>query len=169
MVYTWARAFKAIGIKENEVVPYYGPFFPDVGAMTFALNIIGACPYFLKLAINPEALAEETADSRIAIVYDDMWADVSIEFSKDRFEKVIIVTAADAMPFPKKQIVSFIGKLKSSQRKSRNRDSKKYLMLGQAKRYAEKYQDEIRAPFVPGRPAFIVDCQVELTHFFVEN
>ena len=33
MVYTWARAFKALGVKEDEVIPYYGPFFPDVGAM----------------------------------------------------------------------------------------------------------------------------------------
>ena len=48
MVYTWARAFKAIGVKENEVIAYYGPFLPDVGAIAFAMNIIGACPTFLQ-------------------------------------------------------------------------------------------------------------------------
>ena len=59
-VYVWARAFKSLGVQENEVIPYYGVFTPDVCAMTLALNMIGACPYFLKLAISPEALAEET-------------------------------------------------------------------------------------------------------------
>lgn len=68
-VYTWAKAFKSLGVKENEIVSYYGVFMPDVCAMTFALNMIGACPYFLKLAISPEALAEGTKDSRIAIVF----------------------------------------------------------------------------------------------------
>ena len=155
MVYTWAKAFKALGIKEDEVVPYYGPFFPDVGAMAFALNIIGACPYFLKLAISPEALAEETKESRFAIVYNDMWANVSWEFSKDRFEKVIIVSVTDAMPTPKKQIVSLLGKLKRDKSASQIPSGDKYLQLGEAKKYAKRFQGEVRAPFAADRPAFI--------------
>lgn len=155
MVYTWARAFKAFGIEEDEVIPYYGPFFPDVGAMAFALNIIGACPYFLKLAISSEALAEETKDSRFAIVFDDMWANVSGEFSKDRFEKVIIVTAADDMPSPKKQIVSLLGKLKRDKDSPKVPHDGKYLRVSQAIRYAEQYHGDVRVPFVPSRGAFI--------------
>ncbi len=155
LVYTWARAFKALGVKEDEVVPYYGPFFPDVGAMAFALNIIGACPYFLKLAISPSALAEETRESRIAIVYDGMWANVSGEFSKDRFEKIIVVTATDAMPSPKKQIVSLLGKLKGDKNTPKLPEGDKFLRVDAAKRYADEYTGEVRVPFVPGRPAFI--------------
>lgn len=155
MVYTWARAFKALGVKEDEVVPYYGPFFPDVGAMAFALNIIGACPYFLKLAISPETLAEETKDSRIAIVYDEMWANVSSEFSKDRFEKVIIVKATDAMPNPKKQIVSLLGKLKHDKNTPKISRGGKYLNLARAKECEKDFHGEVRVPFVSDRPAFI--------------
>ena len=155
MVYTWAKAFKALGVKEDEVIPYYGPFFPDVGAMAFALNIIGACPYFLKLAISPAALTEETKDSRIAIVFSDMWANVSGEFSKDHFEKVIVVTATDAMPAPQKQIVSLLGKLKHEKNTPRVPNGGKYLRLDAAKKYANNFCGEVRAPFVPDRPAFI--------------
>ena len=155
LVYTWARAFKALGIKENEVVPYYGPFFPDVGAMTFALNIIGACPYFLKLAISPEALAEETKDSRTAIVFNDMWGNVCTEFSKDRFEKIIIVSAVDAMPVTKKQIVSLLGKIKRNKNTPKIPRGEKYLRLEVAKKSSELFQGEVRVPFVPDRPAFI--------------
>ena len=155
MVYTWARAFKALGVKEDEVVPYYGPFFPDVGAMAFALNIIGACPYFLKLAISPAALAEETTDSRIAIVYSDMWANVSGEFAKDRFEKVIFVTATDAMSSPKKQIVSLLGKLKRDKKAPPIPHGGKYLRLDEAKKYSVRFSGEVKAQFVPDRAAFI--------------
>ncbi|MBR0419223.1 MAG: acyl--CoA ligase [Erysipelotrichaceae bacterium] len=155
MVYTWARAFKALGVKEDEVIPYYGPFFPDVGAMAFALNIIGACPYFLKLAISPEALHEETSDSRIAIVYSDMWQNVAGEFSKDRFEKVIFVTAADAMPSPKKQIVSLLGKLKRNKNALPIPHGGKYLRLNEAKKYSAQFSGEVRVQFVPDRAAFI--------------
>lgn len=100
MVYGWARAFRAVGVEEGEIVPYFGPFFPDVGAMTLAFNAIGACPYFLKLAIGPEVLSEETRESRLAIVFDEMWARVNCEFSKERFQNVLVVTAADGMPSP---------------------------------------------------------------------
>ena len=155
MVYTWAKAFKALGVKEDEVIPYYGPFFPDIGAMAFALNIIGACPYFLKLAISPAALAEETKDSRIAIVFDEMWGNVGYEFSKDRFEKVILVSAADAMPSPKKQIVSLLGKLKRDKNAPHIPNGDKYLRLDAAKKYSMHFNGEVRVPFVPDRPAFI--------------
>lgn len=153
LVYTWARALKALGVKENEVVPYYGPFFPDVGAMAFAFNMIGACPYFLKLAISPEALAEETKESRIAIVFEDMWQNVSCEFTKDRFEKVIIINASDGMSGSKKQIVSLLSKLKSKNSKTLKDD--KYLTVKQAKSFSKTYTGEVKVPFVADRPAFI--------------
>lgn len=153
MVYTWAKAFRAMGVKENEVVAYYGPFFPDVGAMAFALNMIGACPYFLKLAISPKALAEETKECRIAIVFEDMWQNVSGEFTKDRFEKVIIINAFDGMAGVKKQVASLLSKLKSKSIKQPA--GKKYLSVKEAKSFAKSYSGAVKAPFVPDRPAFI--------------
>ena len=153
MVYTWAKAFRAMGVKEDEIVAYYGPFFPDVGAMAFALNMIGACPYFLKLAISPEALAEETKECKIAIVFEDMWQNVSGEFTKDRFEKVIIINAFDGMAGVKKQVASLLSKLKSKSVKQPT--GEKYLSVKEAKSFAKTYNGEIKAQFVPDRPAFI--------------
>ena len=151
MVYTWAKVFKAMGVKEDEVISFYGPFFPDICAMTFALNTIGACPYFLKLAISPEALAEETKESRIAVVFDDMWQNVAGEFMKERFEKVIIITAADGMSFGKKQVVSLMSKSKvAAQHKI-----EKFYSIKRAKKLADTYTGGIKAPFVPNRAAFI--------------
>ena len=134
-VYEWAKAFKALGVKENEIVSYYGPFLPDTASMIFAMNMIGACPYFLKLAIGSEALAQETKDSHIAIVFDEMWENVKKEFSKDRFEKILVMSATDAeIIIPK---------------------GEKYIPLKKAKKYADTYEGDLKVDFIPGRPAFI--------------
>lgn len=151
-VYTWASALRHLGIKEDEIIPYYGVMTPDVCAMLFALNMIGACPYFLKLSMSPEALEEETRDSRIAIVSDIMWDKVSSEFSKDRFEKIIILKITDAMPAPTKQVVSFISALKG---RSRIPHGKKYISATNVKKLAHHSSESLKAKYVAGRFAII--------------
>lgn len=153
--YTWARTFRAMGVEENEVVPIYGPFVPDICAMVFGLNMIGACPYFLKLAISKEALAEETKDAKIAVVYDGMWANVAEEFSKDRFKNVMVASVTADMPSPKKEIVSFINKIQTLKSKSKIPDEKKYIWLDKAKDIANYYSGNVKVPFKSNRPAFI--------------
>ena len=157
-VYEWARTLKALDIGSDEVVPVYGQFVPDVCAITFALNMIGACPYFLKLAITPEALEEETRDSKFAVVFDGMWGNVAQEFSKDKFKNVVVVTASEDMPSPKKQIVSFLSKMEALRGKSRIPNEKKYIWVDKAKAMANYYtgrDEEIKVPFVPNRTSFI--------------
>lgn len=154
LCYTWARTFRAMGVSENEVVPVYGPFVPDICAMVFGLNMIGACPYFLKLAISPEALEEETRDAKIAVVFDGMWGLVAEEFSKPKFKNVIVASAATDMPSPKKEIVSFISKMQAIKNKSRIPDEKKYIWTDKARDIANYYSGDVKVPFVPNRNAF---------------
>lgn len=155
LCYTWARTFRAMGVEENEIVPVYGPFVPDVCAMVFGLNMIGACPYFLKLAISPEALAEETKEAKIAVVFDGMWQNVAHEFSKDKFKNVIVVSATDDMPSPKKEIVSFINKMQSIKSKSKIPDEKKYIWTDKARDIANYYSGNVKVLFESNRPTFI--------------
>ena len=155
LCYTWARTFRAMGVQENEVVPVYGPFVPDVCAMVFGLNMIGACPYFLKLAISKEALAEETKDSKIAVVYDGMWQNVASEFSKDRFKNVIVASVSADMPSPKKQIVSFLSKIQAMKDKSQIPNEKKYIWADKARDIANYYSGNVKVPFEKDRPTFI--------------
>lgn len=151
-VYLWARALNNLGVRENEIVAYYGPFMPDICFMTFALNLLGACPYFLKLAISKDALMEETKDCRIAVVFDQMWENVKDEFSKERFETVIVARVTDAMPPPKKQLVKCLTGIKSKVRIPRE---KKYISIQQAKEMGESCLEEVSAKIVPERNAFI--------------
>ena len=155
LCYTWARTFRAMGVEENEVVPVYGPFVPDICAMVFGLNMIGACPYFLKLAISKDALAEETKDSKIAVVYDGMWANVAEEFSKDRFKNIIVASVSADMPSPKKEVVSFLSKIQSIKNKSQIPDEKKYIWADKARDIANYYSGTVKVPFKSDRPTFI--------------
>jgi acyl-CoA synthetase (AMP-forming)/AMP-acid ligase II len=155
LVYDWAKTFKVMGIREDEVVPIYGPFVPDVCAMTLALNVIGATGYFLKLAISPEALAEETKESRFAIVYKDMWQNVHMEFEKERFEKVIFSSVVDYMPFPTNAIVAVSSAFKSKNNSMSIPKDGKYLSLKEAIKMGTHYRGAIKAKFVPNRSAYI--------------
>lgn len=154
-VYIWARTFRAMGVEEDEVVPIYGPFFPDICAMTFALNMIGATAYFLKLAISKEALIEETINSKIVVVYDGMWENVKEVFSDDRFKKVLVATASDAMVTPKKEIVSILNYFSSLKDKSVIPKNSKYIWLDDAKKIANYYTGNVKVPFKKNRNAFI--------------
>ena len=155
LCYTWARTFRAMGVEAGEVVPVYGPFVPDICAMVFGLNMIGACPYFLKLAISKEALAEETKDSKIAVVYDGMWQNVASEFSKDRFKNVIVATVSADMPSPKKEIVSFLSMLQARKNKSEIPNEKKYIWADKARDIANYYSGNVKVPFESNMSTFI--------------
>lgn len=154
-VETWARTFRAMGIEENEIVPIYGTMFPEIGAMTCALNAIGAVPYFLKLAISKQALEEETKEAKVAIVFNGMWNNVKEVFMEDRFKKIIVATAADSMLFPKKQIVSFSDYISAKKNKSMIPNTSKYIWVDDAKKIGKYYTGEYKVPFVPNRSAFI--------------
>ena len=151
-VYLWARVFRSLGVRENEVVAYYGPFTPDVCYMTFALNVIGACPYFLKLAITPEALAEETKDCRFAIVFDQMWENVRDEFCKEKYDKVIFVRITDGMPLTKRMLISAVMWVKSQVSVPKGT---KYLSVKDARKLSKHYAGDLKIPFVANRNAFI--------------
>ncbi len=153
--YLWARTFRAMGVEENEIVPIYGPVVPDICAMVFGLNMIGASAYFLKLAISKEALEEETRDSKIAVVYDGMWKNVREEFSKDKFKKVIVASVTADMPSPKKEIVSFLNKMQSKKDKSQIPNEKKYIWIDKAREISEYYTGKVKVPFIENRPVLI--------------
>ena len=150
-VYLWARVFKGMGVRENEIIAVYGPWFPEVCHMAFALNVIGATPYFLKLAISKEALEEETCNSRIAVVFDGMWENVKAVFSQERFEKILIVSPSDSMRFPMKQLAA----ISSYRTKRQFPKSVKYLSVKQAINRYGKCDGQIKVPFVKNRAAFI--------------
>lgn len=154
-VYTWARALRGLGIEENEIVPIYGTFFPDVFSITCALNLIGATSYFLKLSMSKKDFKIETSEAKHAIVYDGMWNNVKDVFSDDRFKSVIIITAADSMLSPKKEMISFLSYMEQLKSKSLVPRNDKYVWVDTVKKMANYYTGDVKAPFKENRNIFI--------------
>lgn len=154
-VYTWARSLRALGIEEDEVVPVYGTFFPEIFSITCALNLIGAVPYFLKLSMSKKDFLIETANASHAVVYDGMWNNVKDIFSDDRFKKVIVVSASNSMPSPKREVVSFLNRLDSIKNNSFIPRNDKYIWADDAIKMASYYTGDVKVKFKENRTAFI--------------
>ena len=155
LIEKWAKAFREIGVEADEVVPIYGTFFPDVCAMILALNQIGAISYSLKLTGTREDFERETADSKVAIVYDGMWNNVKDIFSDDRFKYVISVSAADGILPPLEQVVRFKSHLDAVKKNSKMPSSKKFLHSKDMMEMADAYRGDYKEPFKENRTAFI--------------
>lgn len=112
-VIRWANTLKALGVKAGEVIPVYIPAIPEAFALFFAANAIGAIPYYLKIDISREALEVETKESKIAVVFDQLWSRVKDVFQTDRFEYILVTTASDSMKFPMKQIAKMRSRLEN--------------------------------------------------------
>ena len=151
MIETWARAFRAVGVNEDEMVPVYGTWSPEIAAIFFALNAIGAHPYFEKLDITEDALRAETDGAKVAVVFEPLWNDIAkAVFNEERFSKVFIVGLSDSMRFPLKQLV----KIKNqSSRKGLSKE--KFVFANQIKKLAMTYTAPFEAPFKSDRIAVI--------------
>lgn len=148
----WARAFRAVGVNEDEMVPIYGTWCPEIATIFFALNAIGAYPYFEKLDITEDALRTETKGAKIAVVFEPLWTDVAkAVFQEKRFRKVFIIGLADSMMFPLKQLI----RLKMGNPKKKFVDTDKFILSNQIKRLAAEYSGPFEVPFKKDRIAVI--------------
>lgn len=152
LIETWSRAFRMIGVKEDEMVPVYGTWSPEIAAIFFALNVIGAYPYFVKLDITEEALRTETREATVAVIHEAFWNDVARKvFTEKRFRKVFMIGLADSMSFPLKQIMH----LKDNSFRHSVNDTEKYIFTDTVSKLAASYTLPFEAPFRAGRLAAI--------------
>ena len=154
-VETWARTLRALGVQPGDLVPLYVPATPESYAMLFACNAIGAIPYYQKLAITKSALEKETQGAKIAVVFDGLWKNVKDVFSQDRFEHVIVTTAADSMMFPLKQLMSMKSYFEHKKNNTGLPNDPKYIWAREAKKIANYYTGDYKVPFAPNRIAAI--------------
>lgn len=151
----WARALRGMGIEKGDLIPIYTPATPEAFAIFFAANAIGAVPYYQKLAITKEALDFETKEAQIAVVFDGLWNNVKDVFGQDRFKKVFVISAADSMMFPLKQMVKFKSFIDKSKNKNGIPKTDKYISTDKVKKIANYYTGEYKVPFEKDRLAVI--------------
>lgn len=151
----WARAFRAMGIEKGDLIPIYTPATPEAFAIFFAANAIGAIPYYQKLDITKEALEKETKGAKFAVVFDSLWKNVKDVFAEDRFKKIFVITVADSMMFPLKQITKIKSFIEESKNKNAIPKSDKYISTDKVRDIAKYYTGEYKVPFEADRIAAI--------------
>lgn len=152
MIELWARAFRAVGVTEDEMVPIYGTWCPEIAAMFFSLNAIGAHPYYEKLDITKSALLSETIGAKVAVVFEPLWNDVACAvFSEERFETVFMIGLSDSMRAPIKQMMW----LKNREFRKSVPQTNKFVFSEQARELASQFKGKFEVPFRKDRIAVI--------------
>ncbi len=156
MVYNWAKTFKAMGIKKGDIIPVFSTFTPSVSAMALALNMIGACPNFIKLGLSADKYNEELKDGNFAIILSPLLNEDMIKFlNQERFKKVFIATPYDDMVGLKKYIVSGLSKFKDFKNGTGVSKNTKYVWYDEAYNIGNYYIGDIKPEFTKNTPAFI--------------
>ena len=95
-----ARALKALGIKEKDVVSICMPNTPEAVISFYAINKIGAVANMIHpLSAEPEIKYYlSVSKSRLAITIDIAYNKIKHVLQDTPVEKVIVVSAADSMP-----------------------------------------------------------------------
>lgn len=156
MVYNWAKTFKSMGIKKGDIVPIFSTFTPSVSAMALALNVIGACPNFIKIGLSAEKYNNELVDGNFAIILSPLYNEEMNKFlGQERFKKVFIATPYDDMVGLKKTVVSSLSRLKDYKNKSIIPKDSKYVWYDEAYKIGNHYVGELKPEFTKNTPAFI--------------
>lgn len=153
MVRTWAKVFKGMGIRPDELVVLFSPFSPQIAAMLMALNAVGATTLMPNMGSSKEAINGSVVDARFAICFDGMYDHIAEALEKPQFEKVIIVEASTGMS----PVIGTIAGLlnKRTNRKVMKAGNGKYISAAQALKQYGNWTGNFEEPFVPQRVAMV--------------
>ncbi len=106
MVDRAAKAFSALGVKENDIVTMMTPNIPENVISFYALNKIGAIADFVDVRVKDKELLDylRGAHSKVAIITDlfiDNFKNIIYDTS---VEKAIVVSPADYLPLFSKMV-----------------------------------------------------------------
>ncbi len=153
MTRTWAKVFKGMGIKPDELVVLFSPFSPQIAAMLMALNAVGATTLMPNMGSSKEAINGSVENARFAICFDGMYDQIAGALEKSQFEKVIIVSASTGMS-PVMSVLAGLINIKAN-RKVMKAGNGRYITAAQALKQYGGYTGNFEEPFVPQRVAMI--------------
>lgn len=138
----YAKALKASGINEGDVVTICMPNTPEGVIAFFATNKIGAVASMLHPLLKSNDILDtlEKTESRYMVMADTSYKEVSKIVDKTKLEKVVVVSPADSMPVLSGLPVGIKILYKSKELYKKSKDSLKYLRLSLVKNFVpEQY------------------------------
>jgi len=109
----YARALIDLGVKPGEIVSICMPSTPEVVALMYALNKIGAVSNFIDLTRDDEYIKHciNNVDSKLLITYNGLLPKIGKIVDKTKLDNVVYLSALESLPLVKKATIEFLGKL----------------------------------------------------------
>lgn len=97
-----AKALKALGVKENEIVSVCLPNIPEVVYIYYAINRVGAVDNMLDVRCNASTLQESCKDARskLLIAIDMALEKFIPENGKPQFKRIVFVSPTNSLGAP---------------------------------------------------------------------
>lgn len=98
--YLAAKAFRNLGVKENDIVTFLMPTTPETIYSIYGLNIIGAVANLVDLRTNESRIEKyiEDANSKYLVVLDLVYPKVKEIINKNNISNAIILSVSNSMP-----------------------------------------------------------------------
>lgn len=108
-----ARAFKALGVNENEIVPLILPNIPESRILIYALNIVGATAYPISPMLSTVVFDKILKDNnvRIIAIFGGFWGKFAQSIENCGIKSIIYVNGLESAPTAMQEIAKIKDKL----------------------------------------------------------
>ena len=153
-----AKALKAIGVKEGEVVTISMPNTPEAAYLFYAMSKIGAIANMVDPRTSADGIKKyiEEAHSDKVIIVDKFYNKVKDLTESGEVKKIIAISPAESLPiglnlgYKAKEYISTIGKPENKIKlNDKTINWQDFLALG------KNYTGSLDVPYVPNRPLVI--------------
>ncbi len=153
-----AKALKAIGVKEGEVVTISMPNTPEAAYLFYAMSKIGAIANMVDPRTSADGIKKyiEEAHSDKVIIVDKFYNKVKDLTESGEVKKIIAISPAESLPiglnlgYKAKEYISAIGKPENKIKlNDKTINWQDFLALG------KNYTGSLDVPYVPNRPLVI--------------
>lgn len=153
-----AKALKAMGVKENEIVTISMPNTPEAVYLFYAMSKIGAVANMVDPRTSAEGIQKyvEEVDSDKVIIVDQYYNKVKPLSENGQVNKIIAVSPAESLPLGLSlgyKAKEFVESLKDSSK--RNVFNDKTMNWKQFIAGGKDYNQETEVEFIPNRPLVI--------------
>ena len=123
-----AKAFIALGVQPNEIVPLMIPNIPESRILIYALNFIGATAYPVSPMLSPSVFINILAENNIKtlVIFGAFWDKFSKGILNSGISQLLYITGLESAPKPVQLMAKVSGKMSVPNDLKNNKNIKLY-------------------------------------------
>lgn len=146
-----ARAFKALGVDRDEIIPMIIPNVPESRILIYAANIVGATAYPVSPMASTGMLEKIIKENhtRVLVIFDALWDKFAPATFSESVHTIIHLSGAESFPF----VAQKIAKLKTKNDIPHNNNNITYDEFVALKKH---YKNDITPYYDPNHTAVVI-------------